>query len=104
MSLSDQIYDQVRKLEEENAWTKETHDTNVYLRQQLISSREKRRAWYEAFKRVEESLAREVREYQTRVEAADQAGDHAAMRVAEAGRVAYKNALEQVTNTFSDLK
>lgn len=104
MSLSDQIYDQVRKLEEESAWVKETHDANVYLRQQLVSSKEKRRAWYEAFKYVERTLAQEIHNYQNQVEAADSAGDHMAMRVAEASRVAYMNALEQVTDAFSNLQ
>lgn len=86
------LSDQVRALEEEN----------TRLRAALAAEQDKRRKWQGAFNRVEDAIARETRHYQTQVEAADNAGDHTAIQLADAGRIAIMEALTHVTDARAE--
>ncbi|TXS60885.1 hypothetical protein CHU67_00385 [Corynebacterium sp. LK19] len=88
------LSDQIRALEEEN----------TRLRAALAAEQDKRRKWQGAFNRVEDAIARETRHYQTQVEAADNAGDHTAMRLAEAGRIAVMVAITYITDARAEAR
>lgn len=66
--------------------------------EQLTGEQDKRRKWQGALNRAIDTIARETRYCQTQVEAADKAGDHTAMRLAEAGRVALMDALTHIAD------
>lgn len=88
------LSDQIRALEEEN----------TRLRAALAAEQDKRRKWQEALNRAQDTIAREARHYQTRVEAADNAGDHTAMRLAEAGRIAVMVAITYITDARAEAR
>lgn len=80
--------DQVHALAEEN----------TRLRAALAAEQDKCRKWEGALNRVEATIARETRYYQTQVEAAR----HTAMRLAEAGRIASMDALTHTAYDYAE--
>lgn len=88
------LSDQVRALEEEN----------TRLRSALAAEQDKRRKWQGALNRAQDTIAREARWCQTRVEAADNDGNHTAMRLAEAGRVASMDALTHIADARAEAR
>lgn len=88
------LSDQVRALEEEN----------TRLRAALATEQDKRRKWQGAFNQAEYHIAREANAYQREIEAADNAGDHTAMRLAEAGRIAVMVAITYITDARAEAR